>query len=446
MWFTRDLRVSDNPALVQAAGLGAVLPLYIVEPAFWAAPDRAARQWDFTAETLATLREGLAELGAPLVVRTGEAVAVLDRICRQYAITRIVSQTDNGCAFARARNARVADWAAMAGVQWIETPAPALVAESVVEDDPALPALRAVAGIEPGMIPTARALRIAEDRCPHRQLGGHDKALSLLDNFLTQRAAGYRGAEASPLLAERITSRLSPHLAVGALSRREVSLAVSERLATRPGAPWSGGLQLMQSRLAPMQGLATPVENRSGVAQALRKGETGLPFLDAVMRYLGSVGWLPPRLRSFVMSYASLDLGLDWAVSASLLAQRCTDYDPAIHWSETARLARGSRLIHPVRLGQELDPTGGFIRQWLPELARVPQDHLHAPWKWPRAAQLLGRRYPEPIVDIATAQRDARDRLPMRRAPGPEVTLIEPLPGRALPPLRRAPGQLWLDL
>lgn len=447
MWFKRDLRVNDNPALQLAAGLGAVLPLYIVEPDLWAESDHSARQWEFTAETLAGLRADMAELGAPLVVRTGEAIAVLDRLCRQYSITQIVSQSEPAGHFASARNARVAEWARGMGLRWTELPAPRMESDDpLVEDDTTLPAIRAVPGIEPGMIPSARALRIAEDRCAHRQIGGRDKALALLDNFLTQRAAHYRGSDAAPLLSERISSRLSPHLAVGALSRREVVLATQARLATRPGTPWTGALGLFQTRLMPAQGVAAPVAARSAMALAWAKGETGLPFLDASMRYLASVGWLHHRLRSFVLTYASLDLGLDWRQSASVLAQRCTDYDPAIHWAEVARLSRTTRLIHPVKLGQELDPTAGFIRQWLPELAKVPVEHLHAPWRWPGAQQVLGRRYPEPIVDIATAQRAARDRLHAiapKRPFEPDFEVIEPLPGRVL---RAATGQLRLDL
>lgn len=484
IWFKRDLRIGDNPALQHAAGLGPVLPLYIVEPDLWAEPDHAGRQWEFTAETLASLRSDLADLGAPLVVRTGEAIAVLDRLCRQYSITRIVSHAEAGGPFAVARNARVAEWARNIGLHWTEITAPTMIPRNgqpddqpddhpdgplddrLLDDEMARPRLRAVSGIEPGMIPSARALRLAEDRCPHRQIGGRDKALALLDNFLSQRGALYRNGETAPLLAERTGSRLSPHLAVGALSRREVALAAQARLAERPGAPWTAALGLFQARLVPATTLTrlapTPCLNTAvaSVAQAWIKGETGLPFLDACMRYLGSVGWLHHRLRSFVLTYASLDLAIDWQQSATFLARRCTDYDPAIHWSEVQRLSKTTRLIHPVKLGQELDPTGGFIRHWVPELAQVPDDHLHAPWKWPGAQRVLGRRYPEAVIDIATAQRAARDRLQhVKPPPAADFDVIEQLPGtglpgRALPRISSPPRtalaepsarQLWLD-
>ncbi|MDE3029702.1 MAG: deoxyribodipyrimidine photo-lyase, partial [Paracoccaceae bacterium] len=81
VWIRRDLRVQDHPALALAATMGAVLPLFVAEPAVWAAPDRSARQWGFVTECLAELREGLGALGAPLVVRVGPAEIVLERLC-----------------------------------------------------------------------------------------------------------------------------------------------------------------------------------------------------------------------------------------------------------------------------------------------------------------------------------------------------------------------------
>ena len=83
VWFKRDLRTVDHAALTQASRSGPVVPLFIVEPMFWAQPDASARQWDFCAESLAELRKALAELGQSLVIRTGEALAVLKALQRQ---------------------------------------------------------------------------------------------------------------------------------------------------------------------------------------------------------------------------------------------------------------------------------------------------------------------------------------------------------------------------
>ena len=96
LWFKRDLRIHDHPALTLAASLGRVLPLYVVEPDYWQLPDTSARQWDFTAESLMSLRDALGQLGAPLIVRTGDAVEIMARLVRDHAISRIISHAETG--------------------------------------------------------------------------------------------------------------------------------------------------------------------------------------------------------------------------------------------------------------------------------------------------------------------------------------------------------------
>ena len=169
IWYKRDLRVQDHPALAMCAGAAGVLPLYIVEPALWTQPEKSARQWGFEAETLAGLREDLGAMGAPLVVRIGEAVEVLARACRQHRIDRIISHVEAGCAWTTARNHRVAEWANEAGIEWQELPQQSAI-ESAIGGKAG--SLTPLPGAEPGVIPQARALRLADDPCPHRQIGG----------------------------------------------------------------------------------------------------------------------------------------------------------------------------------------------------------------------------------------------------------------------------------
>jgi deoxyribodipyrimidine photo-lyase len=147
---------------------------------------------------------------------------------------------------------------------------------------------------------------------------------------------------------------------------------------------------------------------------AWASGETGLPFLDACMRYLAATGWLNFRMRSMVMAVASYQLWLDWRATGPVLARLFTDYEPGIHWPQV-QMQSGTtgintiRIYNPVKQGLDQDPTGVFTRRWVPELAPVPDGFLQEPWKWPGAAGLLGRRYPEPLVDVAAAARTARD-------------------------------------
>jgi deoxyribodipyrimidine photo-lyase len=457
VWLKRDLRLADHPALTLAGGIGPVLPVYIVEPSVWSGPDASARQWAFVAESLADLRDQLGAAGLPLVVRVGEAVTVLDRLCRQHRITRIVSHEETGNLATYARDRAVGAWARAAGVEWTEVPQSGVIRRLSSRDGWAArrddfmagaqthpQGLTPVSGVEPGPIPTARALKLADDPCPHRQLGGRRRGLDLLDSFLAHRGEPYRAAMSSPLTGERACSRLSAHLAWGTLSAREVAQATTARQAMRPGGRWGGALTSFQSRLAWRDHFMQKLEDQPAIElrdlhpiavltprgsdparlQAWTRGETGLPFLDACLRYLAATGWLNFRMRAMVTSVASYHLWLDWRVTGQHLARQFTDYEPGIHWPQV-QMQSGTtgintpRIYNPVKQGQDQDPTGTFTRRWLPELAAVPDAFLQEPWKWPGAQALLGHRYPEPIIDVATAARWAREAIwGARRAPG----------------------------
>ncbi len=493
VWLKRDLRLADHPALTMAAGMGAVLPVYVVEPEYWALPDTAARQWAFTAESLEALRVDMAPLGLTLAVRVGEAVDVLSRLCRRHAITHIVSHEETGNLWTFARDRRVAAWARGAGIGWTELPQSGVVrrlrgrngwqAQRDAFMAGALlpvPQIAGVAGVEPGPIPSARSLRLADDPCPHRQRGGRAEALALTESFLARRGEDYRSAMSSPLSGERACSRLSPHLAVGTLSVREVVQLTAARQAARPGGRWGGALASFQSRLAWRDHFIQKLEDQpdietrclSRAAEGLRPrdsdaarlaawaaGETGLPFVDACMRYLAATGWLNFRMRAMVMAVASYHLWLDWRATGPVLARAFTDYDPGIHWPQVQMQSgvtaiNTPRIYNPVKQGLDQDPTGSFTRRWLPELAAVPDAFLHEPWKWTGFRSIAGRRYPEPLVDPASAARAARDavwalrRAPESRAEAGQIAArhASRSPRSAAPARRQATAQLSLDL
>lgn len=448
IWFKRDLRIADNPALSLGAGVGAVLPVYVVEPDYWAQDDTSARQWEATAEALADLRHDLGLLGGVLVVRTGEAVDVLDRLCRQHRVTRIVSHEETGNLWTYARDKRVAAWARAAGIAWDEVPQTGVVRRLGGRDgwarqrdafmgQPLAQAetLTFVPQVEPGPIPTAKVLKLPPDRCTHRQTGGRVQGLAMLHSFLDHRAAPYRAAMSSPLTGERACSRLSVPLATGALSLREVVQSTAARQEQHPGGGFGPSLRSFQSRLAWHDHFVQKLEDQPSIEiralhpatdtlrpripdaarlAAWSAGETGLPFVDACMRYLAATGWLNFRMRAMVMSVASYHLWLDWRATGTVLARLFTDYEPGIHWPQV-QMQSGStgintpRIYNPVKQGLDQDPNGAFTRRWCPELAGVPDMFLQEPWKWDQAGQLLGHRYPEPLVDVAQAARSARD-------------------------------------
>ncbi|MBV2361281.1 deoxyribodipyrimidine photo-lyase [Thalassococcus sp. CAU 1522] len=443
VWFKRDLRLADHAALTRAADRGAVVPVCVVEPEYWALPDVSGRQYAFLRDSVTCLRDALRAIGSDLVIRVGDAVAELDRLADETGADALFSHEETGNAWTFARDRRVAAWARGRGLPWQELPQCAVIRGAHDRDrwaaqrnrwmaQPILPAPRSLPPVDLASDPLPDAMTPA-DTCPDRQPGGRAAALQLLGGFLTERGRTYRKDMSTPLQGATACSRLSPHLALGTLSLREVVRATAARQAelrgTRDG--WSGSLKSFQSRLAwrdhfmqkledepeletrclhrAYEGLR-PAQPDAARLDAWRSGETGLPFVDACMRSLHATGWLNFRMRSMLMSVASYHLWLDWRVTGTHLARLFTDYEPGIHWSQ-CQMQSGTtgintlRIYNPVKQGHDQDPTGAFTRRWLPELAAVPDAHLQEPWTWDGAAAL---RYPPPIVDVAAAARVAR--------------------------------------
>ena len=514
VWFKRDLRVEDHPALVHAAAVSgetgaAVLPVCIVEPEYWRLPDTSARQWAFTAECLESLRAALARLGLPLAVRVGDAVEELAAVAAEYGASRLVSHEETGNSWTYDRDLRVAAWARGAGLPWDELAQSGVVRRLASRDgwagrrerrlrEPRLAppqGLLAPGGVAPGRLPSARDLGMAPDPCPARQAGGRAEAERLLGSFLTERGRTYRRDMSSPVSGERACSRLSPHLALGTLSLREAHHAALARTAEAKGRRdgWAGSLASFASRLAWRDHFMQKLEDQPSIEHAClhpayeglrprtpdpvrlaawERGETGLPFVDACMRYLAATGWLNFRMRSMLMAVASYHLWLDWRATGPHLARLFTDYEPGIHWSQV-QMQSGTtgmntvRIYNPVKQGHDQDPSGAFTRAWVPELAEVPDRHLQEPWLWEGAGRLLGRAYPAPLVDVKAAAKDASskvwgvrkgaafraaaDRIVTRHASRREPSVPtrfrrDPEPRPPEPPGRRAPRQLKLDL
>ncbi len=439
LWYKRDLRVADHPALGFAATQGPVIPVVIVEPEYWRLDDVSGRQFAFLQECVADLRDQLAEIGLSLCLRVGDAVEVLEALRQYSGAQTLVSHEETGNAWTFSRDRRVAAWARGQGVQWHELPQSGVVRRLDSRDGWAArrnrflrEPQREVTGVTPGpVLPSDPWPDLLADDCVQRQPGGRRQALSLLGGFLTERGQDYRRAMSSPLSGEAACSRLSPHLALGTVSGREVAQATAARQREVKGtrAGWGGSLKSYQARLAWRDHFIQKLEDEPELEQrclhsayhglrgddatrrtAWEKGETGVPFVDACMRYLNATGWLNFRMRSMVQSFASYHLWLDWRQTGLHLARQFTDYEPGIHWSQV-QMQSGTtgmntvRIYNPVKQGSDQDPDGVFTRRWLPELNDVPDQFLQEPWRWDGAARLA---YPAPVVDVTEAARAAR--------------------------------------
>lgn len=436
VWFRTDLRVKDHPALTHAAGLGAVLPLYLADPADWGAPCASARQWSFVAASLLELREALAALGASLAIRQGPAAEVILRLCRSRGIRHIVSHRR---AWTSARDTALRRVLEAEGLTWEE-----------IDEGAALPppaALRAVEGSETGLIPPARSLGLREDACPSAQTGGRAAGLQLLRSFVTTRGVQAPITSLSPLAGERSSSRLSPYLTWGVLSRQDVLEALPGELPAPVAKALTGKLNARR-RAGLLPGAAQGVAAPSAALAAFAAGRSGLPFADALMRYLRATGWVNGQGRALLASVALHHLGGEFRASGQMLAQLLTDYDPAIFWAQLQKVS-AARPLDPIRMGEEFDPLGRFTRRWLPELAAVPDGFVHRPWRWAGAGSVLGRRYPEPLADPQAALREARVLASARRLKDledAEFQVIDDPRPFLFAPRSTGPAQLTLDI
>ena len=465
LWFKRDLRLADHAPLAQARARGPVLPIYIVEPALWAEPDASARQWAFARECLEGLSAEIALRGGRLRVFTGEAVAVLESLRAAHGAITLWSHEETGNGWTYARDLRVAGWARAQGVEWVEEPCGGVQRRLRGRDGwaaswaaaMARPLIPAPDDLRdpfpdrwPSALPQPEEIGLAPDPCPARQIGGRARGQRALQSFLSERSERYRFEMSSPLTATRACSRLSPHIAWGTVSLREIVQATQMRITSLPDSPeatrWRASLRAFLSRLHWhchfIQKLedAPEIEHRAlhSAYEGLRAepddparriafetGRTGYPFIDACLRALDQQGWINFRMRAMLMSFASYHLWLPWRETGHFLARRFVDYEAGIHWPQVQMQSgptgiNSLRIYNPVKQSHDQDPKGAFIRRYLPELARVPEGFLHEPWRADWACD-----YPAPIVDNAQAMRAARDALWDRRKAAPRAQTAE---------------------
>ncbi len=466
VWFKRDLRVLDNAALREAWNRsqdvgGSILPLYIVQEEILSAQDADARHWGFVRESLTELRQHLSDLGAPLIVRRGPAVDVLNALNHRHPLAALYSHEETGNLLTYAVDRAVAAWARSQQVPWHEYPQNGVIrrlksrtgwsvkwerrmAQPVIK---APPDLRPVPGLDPGEIPDLSLPALGGSRF---QKGGETRAHKTIRSFLDHRGANYSKHLSSPVTAWQGCSRISPHLAWGTVSLkvvvREARLRAEEmRTLKKSGGINSfapGSLRAFVSRLHwrchfqqkledqpdlevrnlwRMADGLRPEEPDPVKLTAWKNGLTGFPFLDACLRAVRETGWMNFRMRAMMMSFASYDLWLPWKEPALHLARCFLDYEPGIHYPQV-QMQSGTtgintlRMYDPVKQGRDHDPHGLFVRRWVPELAKVPLVYLHEPWLMSATDQAacnakIGHDYPPRIVDHKAAVTAAKERL-----------------------------------
>ena len=456
VWFKRDLRIVDHEPLRSAVAAGPVVALYVFEPTLWNAPTADARHLQFLRESLNDLENALASIGIPLTFRTGEVTDVLAALHTELSIDTVWAHEETTDLNGYRRDVDVGRWANGNGVSFVEQKGRGVVRRlddrdgwskkwQIYMDRPVLPSPTEAmaASVSQQSPPSASALGLAASTCTAPQAGGRRAGLDVLSSFLDHRGEPYVKAMSSPVTAFDHSSRLSPHLAYGSLSARECYQASRKRREeigewTERGS-WLKSLRAFETRLRWRDHFTQKLEDQPSLEtqamhpmfeairpdfdedrfEALVAGRTGFPMVDACMRATTATGWLNFRMRAMLVSFASYHLWLDWRPVAELFARLWVDYEPGIHYPQHQMQSgvtgiNAVRIYSPTKQVHDHDPTGVFVKEWVPELAEVDPLHIAEPslmsvmeQQWSKC--VIGVDYPAPIVDHSTAYRQAQD-------------------------------------
>jgi deoxyribodipyrimidine photo-lyase len=482
MWFRRDLRVDDNAALYQALrACRQVVCVFVFDRAILEPLPKVDRRVEFIRESLVDLDAELRALGGGLVVRHATATHEIPELARQLEVQAVFANRDDEPA-ALARDAQVLGALANAGVAFhtckdqaiferdeLRTQAgqpytvftPYKRAWLAKAEDPfflkAYPvrayadALAPPPAHEPNA-PSKRVPTLAEIGFAPSNLGelempaGSQGAAALLDDFL-HRIDRYDQARDFP--AVRGPSYLSVHLRFGTVSVRALAAAAHQRHqhGNAGASTWLGELiwrdfyfQVLAHHPQVAEGKSFRPEydriqwhhgkHADQLFDAWCQGRTGYPLVDAAMLQINQSGYMHNRLRMVVASFLCKDLGLDWRRGEAYFAAHLNDFELSSNnggwqWASSSGCDAQPyfRIFNPVTQSQRFDPEGKFIRRYLPQLAKLSDPALHAPWtaspvELEAAGIELGQTYPLPVVDHAEARERTLQRYAVVRTTG----------------------------
>jgi deoxyribodipyrimidine photo-lyase len=453
VYFKKDLRITDHAPLTWALKTGPVEAIYLIEPNLWKEPDSGPNHYAFLCDCLKELHSDLASIGIELKVFVSEAAAFFEPLLKAGRIAALYSHEETGNLWTYARDKALRELCRRYHLPWHESPSNGVIrplknrdAWQALRDQRMSPRpLPAPKGspiqVSPLNLPSFQDLGL-DSPALAVQRGGRKVGQELLDSFFRERSRGYRTEMSSPLLAPTACSRMSPHIAFGTFSIRElVHLAKVARMPSDSKRSFLSRLywrchfvqKLEQRPSLETETMHPYYEKLDRITDpnhphfiAWKTGKTGYPFIDACMRYLIHHGWINFRMRAMLVSFASYDLWLDWRLFAHFLAQQFTDYEPGIHYSQLQMQAGTTgintpRMYSPHKQAQDHDPKGTYIREWIPELAGVSDMYIHTPeLMTPDIRKRYGATdYPEPIVERKAAVAHARQKHgAIRKEPG----------------------------
>lgn len=457
MWFRRDLRLHDNPALLAAARDGEVCPLFVLDDRLWRPAGDPRR--DYLRRSLAALDDSM---GENLCVRAGDPVEVVPLIARELNAEQVHVAADFG-PYGRGRDAAVAAALDQLGVELVATGSPYAAPPGTVLNRSSQPysvftpyrrTWREQVTEPPYPTPDwVRWVRVGRTDLPAVEVApgltlpeaGEAAARRRWEAFCRAQTYGltdYHVGRDRP--GNDGSSRLSHHLKWGEIHPRTLLSRDGEPL-SGDGEPPSEGRERFEDQIAwrdffadvlwrrpdsarvwyrpqyarlPLDSSATP--DGAALLADWQRGRTGYPFVDAGMRQLLAEGWMHNRLRMVTASYLVKDLHLDWRVGARWFMANLVDGDLASNqhgWQWVAGSGTDAapfhRVLNPVRQGLRFDPDGDYVRRYIPELRHLDGAAAHEPW---RATAGYAHGYPRRQVEHSEERAEALRRHDVVRA------------------------------
>jgi deoxyribodipyrimidine photo-lyase len=440
MWFRRDLRLSDNPALLDACDAAGTLPLFVLDPALWGPAGVSRRA--YLGASLRALDASLRQRRAGLSVVRGDPVRQVVRAAKEVGASRVHVAADYG-PYGHQRDLDVERALADAGVELVRTGSAYAVAPGRVKNGSGAPykvytpfsrAWAEHGWREPVEAPTGAtwlSLEETEDiPSPDLPAGlelpeaGEAAARTRWQAYVDDGLTDYDDTRDRPDLDA--TSRMSVHLKWGEIHPRTMladlkgrtgagatsyrrELAFREFYADVLFSNPESARDYLRPEFAGM-----PYDEPGERLTAWQEGRTGFPVVDAGMRQLRATGWMHNRVRMIVASFLVKDLHLEWQHGARHFLQWLVDGDLASNqhgWQWVAGCGTDAapyfRVFNPTTQGAKFDPDGRYVRRWVPELADVPTKHVHEPSASPDG---VPDGYPEPIVDHKEERVEALER------------------------------------
>lgn len=454
VWFKRDLRIQDNEAIYNALqSKKRTLFLYVFENSLIEDPHYDKRHWDFIKQSLVDLNTELAKYNTKVLCIQTEVVNAFNQLLNNYKINTIFSHQETGLLITFNRDKEFTRYCRNNSISWIENNNNGVLRglldrkdwfdnwdnymhsplfNNNLADGNFLD-IESITSLEKYFFTTK--LETPEDS-PF-QKGGAKMAWRYANTFFEKRHQNYMTNISKPALARESCSRLSPYIAWGNVSIRQVFQEALKHKQTSNKKHLGAFVSRLrwQAHFIQKFEMEHSMENESinkgyqklkkNISEEYQKnwenGTTGFPLIDASMRCLQETGYLNFRMRAMLVSFFTHILWQPWQASSKHLSRLFLDFEPGIHFPQLQMNSGETginilRIYNPIKNSIKHDEDAVFIKKWVPELASLPTPFIHEPYLMTPLDQQfnnfeIGVDYPNPIINIKVARKKASDTL-----------------------------------